>query len=107
MVGITGFAGYVPYYRLAQKEIARAWGGRGGDGERAVASADEDSITMAVEAVREILRGRSSQAVEGLILATTTSPYPEKQGAALVAAAADLKRDVRTTDYANSLRSST
>ena len=74
MVGITGFAGYVPYYRLAQKEIARAWGGRGGDGERAVASADEDAITMAVEAVREILRGHSSQAVDGLILATTTSP---------------------------------
>jgi len=107
MVGITGFAGYVPYYRLAQKEIARAWGGRGGAGERAVASADEDAITMAVEAVREILRGHSSQAVDGLILATTTSPYGEKQGSALVAAAADLKRDVRTTDYANSLRSST
>src|SRR5215471_2165800 len=107
MVGITGFAGYVPYYRLPQKEIARAWGGRGGDGERSVASVDEDSITMAVEAVREVLRGQSSQAVDGLILATTTSPYGEKQGSALVAAAADLRHDVRTADYTNSLRAST
>jgi 3-hydroxy-3-methylglutaryl CoA synthase len=107
MVGITGFAGYVPYYRLSHKEIARAWGGRAGDGERAVAGVDEDSITMAVEAVREVLRGHTSSAVDGLILATTTSPYGEKQGSTLIAAAADLRRDVRTADYANSLRAST
>jgi hydroxymethylglutaryl-CoA synthase len=107
MVGITSFGGYVPYYRLAHKEIARAWGGRAGDGERAVAGVDEDSITMAVEAVRDSLQGGTSQGVDGLILATTTSPYDEKQGAALVATAADLRLDIRTSDYTNSLRAGT
>jgi 3-hydroxy-3-methylglutaryl CoA synthase len=114
MVGITGFGAYIPYYRLAHKEIARAWGGRAGDGERAVAGVDEDSITMAVEAVRDAIGGErnttggeGSQAVDGLILATTTSPYDEKQGAALVATAADLRRDIRTADYTNSLRAGT
>ena len=52
MSGITSFGAYIPYYRLAHKEIARAWGGRASEGERAVANVDEDSITMAVEAVR-------------------------------------------------------
>ena len=58
MAGITSFGGYVPYYRLAHKEIARAWGGRAGDGERAVAGVDEDSITMAVEIGRASCRER-------------------------------------------------
>src|SRR5215470_16451334 len=107
MIGITGFGGYIPYYRLAHKEIARAWGGRGGDGERAVAGTDEDSITMAVEAVRDAAGGENVKAVDGLILATTTSPYGEKQGSAVIAAAADLRHDIRTADYTNSLRAGT
>jgi 3-hydroxy-3-methylglutaryl CoA synthase len=107
MVGITAFGAYVPYYRLAHKEIARAWGGRAGDGERAVAGVDEDSITMAIEAVRSATLGEGGRGVDGLILATTTSPYGEKQGAALVATAADLRHDIRTADYTNSLRAGT
>jgi 3-hydroxy-3-methylglutaryl CoA synthase len=62
---------------------------------------------MAVEAVRDALARESSQGVDGLILATTTSPYGEKQGAALVATAADLRHDIRTADYTNSLRAGT
>lgn len=107
MVGITSFGAYIPYYRLAQKEIARAWGGRAGDGERAVANVDEDSITMAVEAVRDLLAGREGREIDGLMFATTTSPYAEKQASALIAAAADLRSDVRAADYTTSLRSAT
>jgi len=107
MAGITSFGGYVPYYRLAHKEIARAWGGRAGDGERAVAGVDEDSITMAVEAVRATLSEENIKGLDGLILATTSSPYGEKQGSALVAAATGLKHDIRTADYTGSLRAGT
>jgi hydroxymethylglutaryl-CoA synthase len=107
MVGITSFGAYIPYYRLAHKEIARAWGGRAGEGERAVANVDEDSITMAVEAVRDLLAGSEGREVDGLMIATTTSPYAEKQASALIAAAADLRNDVRTADYTTSLRSAT
>ena len=107
MAGITSFGAYIPFYRLAHKEIARAWGGRAGEGERAVANVDEDSITMAVEAVRDLLGGSEGREIDGLMFATTTSPYAEKQASALIATAADLRNDVRTADYTTSLRSAT
>ena len=107
MAGITSFGAYIPYYRLTHKDIARAWGGRAGDGERAVAGVDEDSITLAVEAVRDLLAGRDAQDVDSLIFATTTSPYVEKQESALIATVADLRRDVRSADQTSSLRAAT
>jgi hydroxymethylglutaryl-CoA synthase len=107
MTGITSFGAYIPFYRLTHKEIARAWGGRAGEGERAVANADEDSITMAVEAVRDLLGNGEGREVDGLIFATTTSPYSEKQVSAMIATVADLRHDVRTADYSGSLRSAT
>ncbi len=107
MAGITRFGAYIPYYRLAHQEIARAWGGRAGDAERAVAAVDEDSITMAVEAVRDLLAGREARDVDGLIFATTTSPYAEKQASALIATVADLRHDVRSLDHTSSLRAAT
>ncbi|HVF92201.1 MAG TPA: 3-hydroxy-3-methylglutaryl CoA synthase, partial [Blastocatellia bacterium] len=107
MTGITSSGAYIPFYRLAHKEIARAWGARAGEGERAVANVDEDSLTMAVEAVRDLLDGREGREVDGLMYATTTSPYSEKQASALIATVADLRHDCRTADYTGSLRSAT
>ena len=107
MTGITSFGAYIPFYRLTHKEIARAWGGRAGNGERAVANVDEDSITMAVEAVRDLLANDQGRGVDGLMFASTTSPYSEKQASALIATAADLRHDVRTADYTNSPRAAT
>lgn len=107
MAGITRFGAYIPYYRLAHKDIARAWGSRAGDAERAVAAADEDSVTLAVEAVRDLLAGGEARDVDGLIFATTTSPYAEKPASALIATAADLRHDVRSADHTNSLRAAT
>jgi hydroxymethylglutaryl-CoA synthase len=107
MIGITSFGAYIPYYRLAHKEVARAWGGRASEGERAVANVDEDSITMAVEAVRDLLGDRDGCHADGLVFASTTSPYGEKQASALIATVADLRNDVRTADYTGSLRSAT
>jgi hydroxymethylglutaryl-CoA synthase len=107
MTGITSFGAYIPFYRLAHKEIARAWGGRAGEGERAVANVDEDSITMAVEAVRDLLAEGDGREVDGLMFATTTSPFAEKQASSLIATAADLRHDVRAADYSSSLRSAT
>ncbi|HEY7910336.1 MAG TPA: OB-fold domain-containing protein [Blastocatellia bacterium] len=107
MTGITAFGAYIPYLRLPHKEIARAWGGRATDGERAVANVDEDSITLAVEAVRDLLAGDDASNIDGLVFASTTSPYAEKQASALIATVADLRHDVRTADYTGSLRSAT
>ena len=49
--GIVAYAAYLPRHRLGHGELGRALGTRGGDGGRVVASYDEDSTTMAVEAV--------------------------------------------------------
>src|SRR5262245_45933380 len=107
MAGITSFGAYIPYYRLTHKTIATAWGGRAGDGERAVANVDEDSLTMAVEAVRDLLTEREGRDIDGLIFASTTAPYNEKQAAAIIATVADLRHDIRSADYTNSLKSAT
>lgn len=107
MVGIVSYGAYVPIYRLSRAEIARAWGGRAAPGEKAVANYDEDSATMAVEAVIDCLRGMDRESVDGLYFASTTSPYREKQAASLIAYAADLRRQIFTGDFTNSLRSGT
>ncbi len=56
MRGIQSYAAYVPYRRLERKDIAAFFGGAPGRGQRAVASFDEDTTTMAVEAARLALR---------------------------------------------------
>jgi 3-hydroxy-3-methylglutaryl CoA synthase len=87
--------------------IAQVWGGKGGKGERAVANFDEDSITMAVEAGRQCLKGMDKSFVSGLFFASSTPPYKEKQSASIIAAALDLREDIFTADITDSLRSGT
>ena len=106
MSGITSIGAYVPIYRLSSEEISKTWGGRSGPGSKAVAGYDEDTITMAVAATLDCLK-RHSGPVGGLSLATTTSPYLEKQSAALIASAVDLPRECHTADYTDSLRAAT
>jgi 3-hydroxy-3-methylglutaryl CoA synthase len=105
VIGIKSFGAYIPVYRLSASELARAWGGRGGRGERAVANYDEDSITMAVEAAIDCLNGMDLAIPDGLYFASTTPPYDEKLSASIVAAATDLRDNLFTLDIGNSLRS--
>ena len=107
MVGITSYGAYIPYYRLNRVEIAKAWGGAPQLGEKAVANCDEDSITMAVAAAIDCTTGIDPKGIGGLYFASTTSPYKEKQAAAVIATAVDLGREVFTVDFGNSLRSGT
>jgi hydroxymethylglutaryl-CoA synthase len=106
MVGITSFEAYVPAYRLSRDGISKFWGTRSLGGERAVAKYDEDSLTMAVAATLGCIK-RSKLQADGVFFASTTSPYKEKQAAALLAAAADLSREIRTADFSDSLRGGT
>jgi hydroxymethylglutaryl-CoA synthase len=103
MVGIVSAGVHIPLFRLSREEIARAWGGRGGAGEKAVAGYDEDAVTMAVAAAEDAMKGLRRPA-EGLFFASTTSPYKEKLAATIMATALDLPRTCRTADYADSLR---
>jgi len=103
-VGITSYGSYVPYRRLKRAAIAQVLGIPAGKGERAVASFDEDSVSMAVEAVRDALRARPTNDIRTLLFATTTPPYAEKLNAALVGAAAQLPLEIRAADLTGSPR---
>jgi len=107
MVGITSYGAYIPKYRLGRDVIAKAWGPRFISGERAVANHDEDSLTMATEAALNCLQGIDPKTVEGVIFASTTSPYAEKQASTLVATAADLPAEIFTADSLSSIRAGT
>ncbi|HKC51965.1 MAG TPA: OB-fold domain-containing protein [Myxococcota bacterium] len=96
MAGITGYGSYLPYNRLARSALGA------GKGERTVASYDEDSVSMAVEAGRDAVRG--AREIETLIFATTSPPYAEKLNAATIAAALDLPRSVRALELGSSTR---
>jgi 3-hydroxy-3-methylglutaryl CoA synthase len=85
---------------------AAAWGGSAAPGERAVAGADEDSLTMAVSAALNAL-GSLPGGVDAVFFASTSSPYQEKQAAATIAKVLDLPESAATTDVAGSLRAGT
>ena len=104
MIGIKSYGVYVPFNRLEHKRIGEAYSKRTGKGEKAVASYDEDSITMAVGAAADCCGLAAAPAVDGVYLASTTLPYKEKQCATVVASALDLPENVRTADFASSLR---
>lgn len=106
MSGIASYGACVPEHRLA---LACLGGRRANDGgpEKAVAWNDEDSVTLAVAAAANCLRDFDRQRVDAVYFASTTQPFREKQAAALVARALDLRRDIRCADFAGSLRAGT
>jgi hydroxymethylglutaryl-CoA synthase len=102
MAGIVSCGAYVPLFRL----------GRGTTGwesptERAIANYDEDSVTMAVAALRDALRAMDPGSIDALYFASTTQPYAEKQSATTIGWGANLRTDIFTIDCTDSLRAGT
>jgi hydroxymethylglutaryl-CoA synthase len=102
--GVLGWGVHVPYRRLDLTTIAAVAGKGGGRGTRAVASFDEDSTTMAVEAGRAALRGRSSIS-PSLRFTTTTPAYLDKTNATAIHAALQLDRARPAYDMLGASRS--
>jgi 3-hydroxy-3-methylglutaryl CoA synthase/uncharacterized OB-fold protein len=96
LAGILRYGTYIPYSRITRAALG------GGKGERAVASYDEDSVSMAVEAAREALPGAPT--IDALLFATTSPPYAEKSGAATIHAGCNLPAAVSCLDLAGSTR---
>lgn len=78
MLGITAYGAYIPWHRLSRADIAKMWEIPAPPGEKAVASYDEDSLTMAVAAARDCLKGIDPKSIGGVYFASTTFPYTEK-----------------------------
>ncbi|MFH1350255.1 MAG: 3-oxoacyl-[acyl-carrier-protein] synthase III C-terminal domain-containing protein [Pseudomonadota bacterium] len=104
MVGIRSIGVHIPKYRLERRKITEAMGGASMGGEKAIANSDEDSITMAVEAARNALRGIDASTIDTLFFASTTAPYKDKLSSATVALGADLNADIFTSDFDHSMR---
>ncbi|SES45195.1 zinc ribbon domain-containing protein [Psychrobacillus sp. OK032] len=106
-VGITSIGAYIPYYFMDRKTIGEAWGIKGMKGSKSIASVDEDSVTMSVEAALECLRYGNRNEIDGLYFASTTAPYSEKSHATLVSTVCDLNKDIFVADFNSSLRCAT
>jgi len=105
MRGIVSSAGYVPYRRLQRAAVSQFFGSGGGKGTRAVASHDEDSTTMGVEAARLALAGAPGAAPAALWFATASPAYLDKTNASAVHAALRLPAEVPAYDFGGALRS--
>src|SRR5258708_39870619 len=95
MTGIVSYGTYIPYRRLKRSAIAQVLGTPAGKGERAIASFDEDSVSMAVEAARDALAAAPAGTVEALFFSTSTPPFAEKLNAAIVWAPTRLAGEYR------------
>lgn len=108
--GILATTRYLPRLRLDRAEILaqHRWmapGLRGlAKGQRTMASWDEDSVTMAVEAGRQLLRSRPDATPAELTLASSTLPFAERLNAGIVAAALGLPEATRLRDSSGSAR---
>ncbi len=106
MRGIISAAGYVPYRRLDRSEIAAFFGSGGGLGTRSVASYDEDTTTMGVEAARFALRSAGEGAEpDALWFATANPAYLEKTNATAIHAALRLDQLAPAIDTGGAVRS--
>jgi hydroxymethylglutaryl-CoA synthase len=104
MRGIVGYGVYLPYWRLERKAIAEALGTPAGAGTRAVASYDEDTTSLAVEAGRSALRG-GSIVPQTLYFATSDPAYLDKTNATAIHAALDLPTSAFAADMVGAVRS--
>src|SRR5690606_7424308 len=106
MRGIISYGAYVPFRRLDRAEIGKFFGSGGGKGTRAVASYDEDTTSMGVEAARAALRPLDLAARPAALWFATTAPaYLDKTNATTIHAALRLDRDVPAIDMVGSTRS--
>src|SRR2546421_12620149 len=106
MGGIVSYGAYLPYARLDRAAIASTLGVPAGRGTRAVASYDEDTTSMGLEAARTAL----AAAPEGvkprvLTFATANPAYLDKTNASAIHAALGLDPSVPAYDMVGSVRS--
>ena len=106
MSGIVSYGAHVPYWRLQRTAIAAALGSGGGKGTRSVASYDEDTTSMGVEAARRALAWAPDGFVPPIVAFATTAPaYLDKTNATAIHAALALPSSSAAVDSIGSVRS--
>ena len=88
MPGIVSYGAYLPYWRLSRSAIPETLGSGGGRGTRSVASFDEDTTSLGVEAARVALRrAPDGWNVPYFVFSTTAPAYLDKTNATAIHAA--------------------
>lgn len=110
MTSLLACGAYIPKRRLQRASVyaANSWFSPGlkglAKGERAMGNWDEDAITMAVEAARDCFGAVGRDGVEGVVFASTTAPFLDRQNAVVVKEALNLDDHVRTSDMTGGQR---
>lgn len=103
---IAAYGAYLPTARLERTTIAEALGTPSGRGTRAVASYDEDTTTLGVEAARIALADLPVELAPTTVLFATSNPaYLDKTNATAIHAALGLATEVAAYDVVGSVRS--
>jgi hydroxymethylglutaryl-CoA synthase len=108
-VGIVGYGAFIPRRRIKLEEIAKVWGAdapsyrRGLQlNEKSVPGADEDTVTMSVEAARNAL-ARSGEVdpteIGALYIGSESHPYAVKPSGTIVAEAIGATPDIHIADF--------
>lgn len=103
--GIRAVGAHLPHRRLDRSDIAATFGTGGGRGTRTVASFDEDTTTMGVEACRAGDVHVGDPALMALWFATTDPAYLDKTNATAIHAALGIRPQCPALDFGGGLRS--
>jgi hydroxymethylglutaryl-CoA synthase len=103
--GIVSWGTYLPYWRLQRQAIGAAFGTGGGKGSRAVASYDEDTTTLGVEAARRALEPEGIPLPDDVLFSTPDPAYLDKTNATTIHAALGLATAAGAYDLCGSVRS--
>lgn len=107
MTGIVAYGIYIPKYRIKPSQIAHAWG-REINGiekslgvfEKAVASVDEDAVTLGVEATLNALKPLNFDPLKigAITVGSESHPYAVKPSSATIAGILGLREDLLAAD---------
>jgi len=107
-VGIVSYGAYIPRYRITPEEIGKVWGV---DGKamakglmiqsKSVPSPDEDTITISVEAARNMMKrcDVSPKDIGALYVGSESHPYAVKPTGTIVAEAIDAAPHLTVADF--------
>lgn len=107
MIGIVSYGAYIPRHRIKPSQIAHAWGKSAdevekslGVYEKAVASVDEDAITLSLEAgYRALINGRiDPKAIGAITIGSESHPYAVKPSSTVVAGILGMGTDYLAAD---------
>ncbi len=107
-VGIVSYGAYIPRYRITPEEIGKVWGVDGKSMSKglmisckSVPSPDEDTITISVEAARNMMKRCSvnPQDIGALYVGSESHPYAVKPTGTIVAEAIDAAPHLMVADF--------